>query len=135
MSKFSLEHWKLAVGDVEVGLIGSKHDFNGGYSYNHFEPTEAFAEFRPVVDAVNQAPQAWWDYDGDDEAEDDRLQALATEADGPRRGLPLRLISPDGGVVLAAADVHVHMEDSPPCVRVKLLRPSWDLLREVGLLE
>ncbi len=52
--------------------------------------------------------------DDEHEHEYDRLEALCEAADAKRAALPLRLVSPDGGIRLSESIIHIHMLDTRP---------------------
>jgi hypothetical protein len=127
---FTLEGWKLVLRGETLGIVGPSHYFNSGFTYYEFRAEPALAEVQGIFDRVNESWKQYWDCD-DDEREDE-LYELSQAADSVREALPLSLVS--GEVTLSDAIIHVHMEDSPPTIRIKLRRRSYDVLRESGLL-
>ena len=114
-----------------LGTLGPSTYFNSGFTYYELTAAPAFAEVKPIFDRVNETWKAWTDCEDDEEAE--RLFESNEAADRERAALPLRLVSPDGATSLSDAIIHVHMEDSPPCLRVNLGKGSYDTLRAAGL--
>jgi hypothetical protein len=128
--RFTLGGWRLVLRGETLGTAGPSHHFNSGFTYYSFRAAPALAEVQGIFDRVNQTWKQYWDCDDEDE---ERLYALNEAADKVRAALPLTLVS-ESGLVLSDAIIHLHMEDSPTTIRVKLGRSSYDKLRASGLL-
>jgi len=114
----------------ELGTLGPMTYFNSGVTYYEFAAAPAFAEVKPVFDRVTQAWAEWFECNDGQEA--DRLYGLGEAAEQERAALALRLVLPEASITLADAMIQVHMEDSPPCLRVKLGKEAYETLRAAG---